>query len=81
MKCDAHLKGIETGHAILGHSRSGSAFCHFILNPKLIVLLQPETLDYTQNDFSSLLLCTVLTDLTPGTQTQNDICYKTQLFQ
>lgn len=65
----------------LSHICSGSALCHFILNLKLIVFLQPETLDYTQNDFNSLSLGNVLGDLTPGMPTQSDICFKTRHFE
>lgn len=79
MKCDARLKGAQTGRAVLSHSWSGSALYHFILNVKLIVLLRPETLDYTHNDSSSLLLGAVLADLTPGTQAHADICRKTEI--
>lgn len=79
MKYDAHLKETETGRAVL--SSSGCTLCHFNLNLKLIVFFQSESLDDTQNDSSSLLLGTVLGDLTPGTQIQNDICPKTQPFE
>lgn len=81
MKYCAHLKRIVTGCAVFSRSCSGSTLCHFILHLKLIVFLQPETLDYTQNDFSSLLHGTVLSDLTLSTLIQNDICFKTQSFK
>lgn len=72
---------METGWAVVSHSRSGSTLCHFILNLKLIIFLRPETLNYTQNDFSSLLLSAVLSDLTRGIKILSDICCQTQPFK
>lgn len=70
-----------TGVVVLSRSCSGSTLCHFILHLKLIVFLQPETLDYTPNYFSSLLHGTVLSDLTLSALIQNEICFKTQSFK
>lgn len=76
MKYGIHLKGIVAGRSVLSHSCSGSTLCHFILHLKLIVFLRPETLDYTQDDFSSPLCSTVLGDLTLGTMIQTPIGLK-----
>lgn len=46
-------EGNGIGHATLSHCRGGSSLCHFVLNLKLIAVLQSETLDYKWNDSSS----------------------------
>lgn len=54
------LEGIE---AVLSHSHSESSFCHFILNLKLIVFLQPEILDYTHKMILAAF-CSTLSSVT-----------------
>lgn len=65
----------------MSQSHNKSTVCHFTLNLKLIVFLQPEILDNTDKMILAAFRFTVLSDLTPVMQIKNDTCCPTQPFR